>query len=94
MKDSPFVSLDFGKFVIFGCGAVDLDAVGFQVVDPYLASYEVENPILMVRQLAQTTVRSELGKMELDTVFKERDKLNEKIVVSLVVFLDMIQFMV
>lgn len=51
-----------------------------RVVDPILASYEVENPILMVRQLAQTTVRSELGKMELDTVFKERDKLNEKIV--------------
>jgi len=62
-------------------------------VDPYLASYEVENPILMVRQLAQTTVRSELGKMELDTVFKERDKLNEKIVVSLLIFLDIIQLM-
>lgn len=54
--------------------------VYIRVVDPILASYEVENPILMVRQLAQTTVRSELGKMELDTVFKERDKLNEKIV--------------
>lgn len=52
-------------------------------MDPYLASYAVENPIFVVKQLAQTTVRSEVGKMELDTLLKERAKLNEKIVVSL-----------
>ncbi|XP_020240748.1 stomatin-like protein 2, mitochondrial [Asparagus officinalis] len=51
-----------------------------KVVDPYLASYAVENPIFVVKQLAQTTVRSEVGKMELDTLLKERAKLNEKIV--------------
>lgn len=54
-----------------------------QIVDPKLASYGVENPIYAVIQLAQTTMRSELGKITLDKTFEERDTLNEKIVVSL-----------
>lgn len=53
-----------------------------QIVDPYNASYGVENPIYAVIQLAQTTMRSELGKITLDKTFEERDTLNEKIVVS------------
>ena len=53
-----------------------------QIVDPKLASYGVENPIYAVIQLAQTTMRSELGKITLDKTFEERDTLNEKIVVS------------
>jgi len=56
-----------------------------QIVDPKLASYGVENPIYAVIQLAQTTMRSELGKITLDKTFEERDTLNEKIVVSLVI---------
>lgn len=52
-----------------------------QIVDPKLASYGVENPIYAVIQLAQTTMRSELGKITLDKTFEERDTLNEKIVV-------------
>jgi regulator of protease activity HflC (stomatin/prohibitin superfamily) len=52
-----------------------------QIVDPYLASYGAENPIFAVIQLAQTTMRSELGKMTLDKTFEERDALNENIVV-------------
>lgn len=60
-----------------------LNRVGFlQIVDPYNASYGVENPIYAVIQLAQTTMRSELGKITLDKTFEERDTLNEKIVVS------------
>ncbi|GAU48701.1 hypothetical protein TSUD_303140 [Trifolium subterraneum] len=55
-----------------------------KIVDPKLASYGVENPLYAVIQLAQTTMRSELGKITLDKTFAERDTLNEKIVVSLV----------
>ncbi|KAG6753561.1 hypothetical protein POTOM_041539 [Populus tomentosa] len=51
-----------------------------KIVDPKLASYGVENPIYAVVQLAQTTMRSELGKITLDKTFEERDTLNEKIV--------------
>ena len=50
-------------------------------MDPDLASYGVENPIYAVLQLAQTTMRSELGKITLDKTFEERDALYEKIVV-------------
>jgi regulator of protease activity HflC (stomatin/prohibitin superfamily) len=61
------------------------DFVGnfLQIVDPYLSSYGAENPIFAVIQLAQTTMRSELGKMTLDKTFEERDALNENIVVSI-----------
>lgn len=48
----------------------------FQVFDPYKASYGVEDPQFAITQLAQTTMRSELGKIALDDVFKERDALN------------------
>ncbi|XWS61446.1 hypothetical protein CRYUN_Cryun07bG0126400 [Craigia yunnanensis] len=51
-----------------------------KIVDPKLASYGVENPIYAIIQLAQTTMRSELGKITLDKTFEERDTLNEKIV--------------
>lgn len=51
-------------------------------MDPFLASYGVENPMFAVIQLAQTTMRSELGKITLDKTFEERDTLNENIVVS------------
>ncbi|KAK1281553.1 hypothetical protein QJS10_CPB22g01412 [Acorus calamus] len=54
-----------------------------QIVDPVLASYGVENPIFAVIQLAQTTMRSELGKITLDKTFEERDTLNENIVKSI-----------
>ncbi|KAG7013342.1 SPBC16G5.07c [Cucurbita argyrosperma subsp. argyrosperma] len=54
-----------------------------KIVDPKLASYGVEHPIYAVIQLAQTTMRSELGKITLDKTFEERDTLNEKIVESI-----------
>lgn len=41
-----------------------------RVVDPYKASYGVEDPEFAITQLAQTTMRSELGKISLDSVFK------------------------
>lgn len=55
----------------------------FRVMDPYKATYGVENYVFAVTQLAQTTMRSELGKMELDKTFEERDQLNTNIVTSI-----------
>jgi regulator of protease activity HflC (stomatin/prohibitin superfamily) len=52
----------------------------FRVLDPYKATYGVDSYIFAVSQLAQTTMRSELGKMELDKTFEERDQLNANIV--------------
>uniref|UniRef100_A0A8C8RTL2 Stomatin-like protein 2, mitochondrial n=1 Tax=Pelusios castaneus TaxID=367368 RepID=A0A8C8RTL2_9SAUR len=68
--------------------AVTLDNVTLQidgvlylrVLDPYKASYGVEDPEYAVTQLAQTTMRSELGKISLDKVFRERESLNSSIV--------------
>ncbi|KAI1301948.1 Stomatin-like protein 2, mitochondrial [Halotydeus destructor] len=51
-----------------------------RIVDAYKASYGVEDPEFAVTQLAQTTMRSELGKISLDSVFKERESLNIGIV--------------
>ena len=60
---------------------INIDGVLYiRIVDPYNASYGVENPIYAVRQLAQTTMRSELGKITLDKTFEERESLNENIV--------------
>ena len=53
----------------------------FRVLDPYKATYGVEDYVFAVTQLAQTTMRSELGKMELDKTFEERDILNINIVI-------------
>lgn len=47
------------------------------------ASYGVEDPEFAITQLAQTTMRSELGKMSLDKVFRERESLNVSIVDSI-----------
>src|SRR5258708_6285903 len=52
----------------------------FQVVDPRLASYGTSNYILAITQLAQTALRSEVGKMELDKTFESRDEINHKVV--------------
>lgn len=54
-----------------------------RILDPYLASYGVEDPEFAITQLAQTTMRSELGKMSLDKVFRERESLNVSIVDSI-----------
>jgi regulator of protease activity HflC (stomatin/prohibitin superfamily) len=54
-----------------------------KVIDPYKASYGVEDYVFAVTQLAQTTMRSEIGKMPLDKTFEERDALNTAIVGSI-----------
>ncbi|WP_228767380.1 SPFH domain-containing protein [Vibrio hibernica] len=55
----------------------------FRVLDPYKATYGVDDYAFAVTQLAQTTMRSELGKMELDKTFEERDVLNTNIVAAI-----------
>ena len=52
----------------------------FQVVDPRLASYGTSNYVIAISQLAQTALRSEIGKMELDKTFESRDEINHKVV--------------
>lgn len=52
----------------------------YRVVDPYKASYGVEDSDFAVTQLAQTTMRSEIGKLTLDKTLAERDQLNVFIV--------------
>jgi regulator of protease activity HflC (stomatin/prohibitin superfamily) len=55
----------------------------FQVTDPKLASYGSSNYVLAITQLAQTTLRSVIGRMELDRTFEERDQINATVVASL-----------
>jgi regulator of protease activity HflC (stomatin/prohibitin superfamily) len=52
----------------------------FQVVDPRLASYGSSNYIQAITQLAQTALRSAIGKMELDKTFESRDEINHMVV--------------
>lgn len=52
----------------------------FQVTDPKLASYGTSNYIIAVTQLAQTTLRSVIGKIVLDETFEERDLINNQVV--------------
>ncbi|KAI7981507.1 hypothetical protein LOK49_Contig34G00005 [Camellia lanceoleosa] len=69
-------------FALF-CSELCMNSWILFIVDPRLASYGVENPLYAVIQLAQTTMRSELGKITLDKTFEERDTLNDKIAISI-----------
>jgi regulator of protease activity HflC (stomatin/prohibitin superfamily) len=55
----------------------------FQVVDPRLASYGSSDYLQAVTQLAQTALRSVIGKMELDRTFESRDEINHTVVTVL-----------
>jgi len=55
----------------------------YQVTDPKLASYGSSNYVLAITQLAQTMLRSVIGRMELDRTFEERDQINASIVSAL-----------
>src|SRR5271165_5266849 len=52
----------------------------FQVTDAMRASYGSSNFVLAITQLAQTTLRSVIGKLELDKTFEERDFINHSVV--------------
>src|SRR5512138_3972505 len=55
----------------------------FQVTDPMRASYGSSNYVVAITQLAQTLLRSVIGKMELDKTFEERDAINASVVSAL-----------
>ncbi|MCL2309545.1 MAG: paraslipin [Proteobacteria bacterium] len=55
----------------------------FQVTDAKLASYGSSNYVIAISQLAQTTLRSVIGRMELDRTFEERDQINATVVNAL-----------
>jgi regulator of protease activity HflC (stomatin/prohibitin superfamily) len=55
----------------------------FQVTDPKQASYGSSNYIVAITQLAQTSLRSVIGKLELDKTFEERDVINAQVVAAI-----------
>ncbi len=62
---------------------VDVDGVLYlQVIDPVKASYGIENFLFALVQLSQTTMRSEIGKLELDKTFEEREAINHSIIAA------------
>ena len=61
--------------------AVEVDGILYlQVMDPQKASYGIDNYRFAVIQISQTTMRSVIGKMELDKTFEERETVNATIV--------------
>jgi|TARA_B100000768_G_C11230703_1_gene354912 regulator of protease activity HflC (stomatin/prohibitin superfamily) len=61
--------------------SVEIDGVIYmQVSDSRAASYGIENYVFATSQLAQTTLRSEIGKIELDRTFEERVTINSQVV--------------
>ena len=64
--------------------AIEVDGVLYmQVLDPKKASYGIDNYFYASTQLAQTTLRSEIGKLELDRTFEERDAINANLIEAL-----------
>src|SRR5678815_3738288 len=64
---------------------VSVDGVLYmKVLNPERASYGIADYIFGITQLAQTTLRSELGKIELDRTFEERTNINTQLVLSLI----------
>ena len=63
---------------------IEVDGVLYmQVLDPKKASYGIDNYFYASTQLAQTTLRSEIGKLELDRTFEERDTINSNLIEAL-----------
>lgn len=63
--------------------SVEVDGVLYmQVIDPVKASYGIENYMFASSQLAQTTMRSEIGKLDLDRTFEEREAINGSIIMA------------
>jgi len=63
--------------------AVEIDGVLYlRVVDPVKASYGIRDYKFAITQLAQTTMRSEIGKIDLDNTFETRDNINSSIVAA------------
>lgn len=60
---------------------VEVDGILYlKILDPAKASYGIDNYLLATTQLAKTTLRSEIGKLNLDDTFSERDEINQNVV--------------
>lgn len=60
---------------------IQVDGVIYiQIVDPIKASYNVEDYVLAITNLGQTTIRSEIGRLTMDETFFYRDEINTKVV--------------
>ena len=55
----------------------------YKIIDPVKACYEVKNPVNALEQLAKVAMRSEIGRIDLDRTFEERDNLNNRIRMTL-----------
>jgi regulator of protease activity HflC (stomatin/prohibitin superfamily) len=55
----------------------------YKILDPHRASYGVNNLLFAITQLSQTTLRSEIGRIELDRTFEERSHINMLVVTEL-----------
>ncbi len=63
--------------------SVEVDGIlYFQIIDPVKASYGISDYAFGSIQLAQTTMRSEVGKIDLDKTFEEREKINHEIIAA------------
>ena len=63
--------------------SVSVDGVlFFRVIDPVKASYGITDYEMAIIQLAQTTLRSEMGKIDLDRTFEEREKINTAVILG------------
>jgi regulator of protease activity HflC (stomatin/prohibitin superfamily) len=63
---------------------VEVDGILYlKVIDPYRASYGIDNYLLATTQLAKTTLRAEIGKLNLDATFSERESINSKVVTQI-----------
>ena len=61
--------------------ALHIDGVLYvEIEDAYKAAYNVEDWMIAITNLAQTTMRPEIGKITLDNTFEEREHLNKRIV--------------
>lgn len=78
--------LDFPKQPVVTADNVSVEVNGalyYQIYDPKAAVYEVENFAQAIEILAKTTLRSEVGKMELDRLFESREQINERLAIVL-----------
>lgn len=63
---------------------VSVDGILYlKVIDPEKASYEINDYLLATTQLAKTTLRAEIGKLNLDDTFAERDEINSKVIAQI-----------